>query len=317
MSSHRYTAAEDGSSWDYRWQDSLLASHWAYFIDFDIAWKKPADGFRWVSAAPSARQSTTVQEKRFLVPNGDSWTRYAVIRHRRKLLNEFLGLAKAVTEERILEFANQWGHLGVDEDMLELRSEKIWGQSLRSWQRHIAVASGINALWKRVQSGDVEFLRKFIIWGGPNSVTFKLAIRYDGLITKDITDSDQVVGHWSTAYWASSRWKRQLRRWQEGDVLEPARYVVCRWINEALRGQMDRVILPYYDDTIRNSPNSLMAAIFSQLQDEIAGMPIPEKICRAPGCPHRSFFPRRRDQIWCSDRCRKHYSQVMRRAKQK
>ena len=97
---------------------------------------------------------------------------------------------------------------------------------------------------------------------------------------------------------------RLLSRWRYGDSVEPARYFIYRAVNEALRGKIHRVCLPYQGKAIRYFPDSLIAAIYIRLQDRLAGKAAQERVCKNERCPQVTFVPKRRDQEYCSKSCR-------------
>ncbi len=265
-------------------------------------WLVPEMGFKWVtSEAPLVARPPG----RWLVPRGKWFRRYAILRRRKAIAADFLSLARSVTEESILSFANQWGDLGVD------RANIIYGardaEPLAAWSKHAATVAGIWHLWQLVRGSNEDALSAFVRWTrSPLTVEFRAPVGPDGRLT---TESDEARAWLRTSVSAASDPEGLLKRWDNGDVLEPSRLAVCSAINNALRGTFSRALLPYYNNSVRYMPTSLVAVIYSHLQDEVAGAKGQERECPAPGCPNGGWFvPRRSNHRYCDASCRSNFN---------
>ncbi|MDO8614990.1 MAG: hypothetical protein Q7T33_04555 [Dehalococcoidia bacterium] len=290
---------------DFLEMDSPLAGYWF----------KPDAGFEW------ARPGVPVYDERgqpvpdkgpWLVPRGDTGTRYAVLR-RSRLLPAFADLGRNASPERVLTFANEWGPLGQGECNVGKRS----GASLNTWGAHARKVATLCHLWEWVRLGDTERLEPYIRWQSRPAMVSIALVSVNGL--PDAGRSARMTGvgalppnSWGPVYTLASASHDPngfLRQWEHGDPVEPMRYYVCQSVNQALEGHINRAVLPYYGYAVRYFPDSLLSAVYLRLQDRIAGAVRQERQCTAPGCPQGRFIPGRSDQQYCSNLCRKraHY----------
>lgn len=94
-----------------------------------------------------------------------------------------------------------------------------------------------------------------------------------------------------------------LQRWEFGrDVIEPARYYVHREINRAMASHVSPAVLPFLKGQVSLFPHDSLAALHVHFALEISGQAAPPKICGYCGA---FFVPRRSNQRYCEDRCRK------------
>lgn len=269
-------------------------------------WMKPEEGFEWVTSA-DPRLPTPTKQRQFLLPKGKYSAPYAMLRRRRAIANDFLNLARDVTEESVCEFASKWGSLGVGLELIRHEGRFRRAESIESWEKQAAEFAGLKAMWDKVKTQDHEFLKDIVYWNHHHQlVDISFVIGGDGSLSPPTT------GNYEGPSWPqSSRFHHVIPshaslmdRWKGDDVIEPARYVICSYINDRLKGQIDRVVLPYGNYEVRYCPRSLMAAMYCHLQDEVSSEKGREKECKWERCAQKWFFPSREDQVFCSNSCR-------------
>ncbi len=300
-------------------------------------WLRPEGGFEWVHGEPFPDRfgraggdlvplDAAHDPGPWLSPKGRYGKPYSILRRRASLYRDFANLGKDASPARILTFANKWGFLGVGGAFGPWGS----GESLSAWQQSARRVAVLTGLWQLVKARDVDRLSDFVEWG-PDGDYVQVRIPHvagrlrPDLITlydKDIRKVAETLKGPGDAYEqpiladkgrsAGDPWGL-LERWTFGDVLEPVRYYVCREVNKALDGHIDRVVLPYLDGGVHYVPDSLLAAVYVAFQDVIAGAVRAERECLNCGSP---FTPTRKDKRYCNDNCAKRASD-RRRAEQR
>lgn len=91
--------------------------------------------------------------------------------------------------------------------------------------------------------------------------------------------------------------------WALGDPIEPMRFQLRREVNLALKRHISMGILPPRG-TIRYRPDSLLTAVYVQFALRMTGSERSKRECGNPACKQRVFAPHRRDQRYCTARCR-------------
>lgn len=284
-------------------------------------WMKPDAGYEWFEWEYHDHLERQPNDPGpWLVPKGDDWARYPILR-RRRLLPELVGLGRHCTPERILAFANEWGSLGRDERMVPRNMSSA--ASIRTWHQESAKLSVLWQLWEWARTGDAEKVAPYVRWfQRPTSVQIAMIARSgvpDEELTTKIypTSGERTISIKEAApgelLWGPiqllagesyDQWGL-LRKWKFGDSLGPIRYYVASEINKELLSHVSRTVLPFLDYAIRYFPDSLLTAAYIQLQDHIAQGAAAERECLAPFCPNGSrFIPRRRDQKFCNPQCR-------------
>lgn len=66
-------------------------------------------------------------------------------------------------EKRILEFARDYGHLGIDHP-IKLGTQPRTGEALEDWEREIACMRDAVTVWQRFTENDTSWLKKHICW---------------------------------------------------------------------------------------------------------------------------------------------------------
>jgi hypothetical protein len=193
----------------------------------------------------------------------------------------------------IARFASRYGLLGHKVPLIypnQPGQPLQEGESLQFWQREIQEMAILVELWDLVRYEREEPLSKIILWRNhPRSIIFKWQENRQSLIASDLLP-DGV----------------SCTQWEYKDVIGPARYYLCRQINERLRSHVSPSILPFLDGEIYMFPDSLLSAMYVMFALEVSGRIHPAIQCRGCGV---YFVPTHKRQVYHDDACRKltHY----------
>ncbi len=239
------------------------------------------------------------------------------------------------TPSGIARFAGRWGWLGAEQQALVRPASSqvvvAAGEALDFWVDAINELGQLVALWDLVRVGDVDALRPYVHWeASPPSAHVFVASAGTRLLpaaatrmralwsptadawkqrvpTRVARQAAKGIGRdvrlaYERVADSSSRLSSQMDRWKPGDVIEPARYFVFDRTNVAMRGTVSPAVLPYRDNAFVMWPTSLLGSLYCLLALELAGR-LPEiRSCAFCGLP---FVPRRANQAYCGDPCRK------------
>ena len=290
-------------------------------------WPRSESGFEWVDGEEFTglnfrragdqwvSPDTTPNPGPWLVPKNDRYGKpYAMLRRRAALLRDIVDLGKNASSERILAFADKWGGLGLGERCVAPDGRVRAGDSFGAWRQSAVRVAVLMGLWRKVKASDTKTLSKLVKWR-PDGVIVQIAhvsgkLRPD-LITLYASDSPGLVsaleGPGDEFEESVLALKGQdpfqlLKKWTPGEVLEPMRYYVCREVNKALLGKVNRTVLPFKDNRVHYVPNSLLACIYVAFQDVITGAVAGERECQHCGMP---FTAKRKNKRYCDDNCAK------------
>lgn len=296
-------------------------------------WHVPIAGFGWTDAyRPFGTNGRLEVDSKpsdpgpWLVAQGAEARRYPLLR-RSGLITAVERLAEAPTQERILAFADQWGSLGVERHLIPAQrladgsltivaGTMASGESLADWRTRLFAFADLRNLWRAVSlcrnadswsPGQVREARRYLAerirWSAGGGCTYHS--RFDAL------------GFWSE--WHQSIYDPRdleaasLKTHLDGEsTIDAGRLHVYRRVNAEMRGSVSPAVLPHLDGAMRFFPASLIAAVWLQFAQELAG-----KAGRERECEHcRLPFPqRRRDQRFCGKNCQEASAYMRRRAK--
>ncbi len=213
------------------------------------------------------------------------------------LHRKFGGLIEG-TQKSVLNFVNDFGLLGHDQDIWEWLPNTVGAfgkrESLRKWSQETLKMHRLIETWDFVRSRDIKNLKRFVIWKGPESVcwnstnptNFKQGGEFVVLAQKNGNMNPQLLEIWKTY-----------------DVVEPAMYYLCLKINEALKNHVSPAIMPLRRSEIHMVPDCLLSAMYVLLALEVSGkISNPPRICKGCGT---SFVPTRKNNYYCSKECLK------------
>jgi hypothetical protein len=250
-------------------------------------WTKPVAGHEWVERQyHDAFRRQPDDPGPWLIPIGDDWIRYPILR-RRRLLPELVDLGKKCTPDRILAFANRWGSLGLGERTIP--GAFCFAASLTTWHQQSEMISALWHLWEWTRMGKVERLAPYVHWERPTYVSIEMVVR-GGMPDEELTKS---------TYPRNGSTSSDPRNDAPGEFL----YAPFQRLAEESDDPWG--LLKKWAFAVRYIPDSLLTAAYIQLQDHIAGGVAVERDCLAPFCPSGGrFVPKRRDQLYCDALCR-------------
>lgn len=219
--------------------------------------------------------------------------------------------------EKVLEFANEYGFLGrIGIDLAPPEGGNlITGESLARWEQEAVDLGLIITIWDAVRWDSKERLEQIIRWSEKG---VQLATWWDFREGRyslfpgskyrtmqefmDLRAAGPYCG--GTFTWLAGTNPNintnLLKRWNTGDVIEPARYYVCHEINKKLSNHAHPQIMPFRNNEVVIVPDSLLTAFWLLLLWEVAGE-IRMLLC--PGC-NRIVEQKHGGQRYCSNACR-------------
>jgi len=232
---------------------------------------------------------------------------YPLLR-RTGLLAAWDELTKGPTDAAIVRFADRYGLLGngrvvrlrgAKQFVLGLRGEPAW-----EWQTAALTFRRLRELWTAVAT-----LRD------ADSYSNQAVERSAALIKERMTQAPgrafiyQVRSEGAGAGIERARvltppeggWHKLVRHESPGDEINASAYLVHLEINENLAGKVNAVLLPYRGSVLRFLPSTLLGALWLLFALEVSGEAARQIPCRHCSAP---FAPRRRDQRYCSKRCK-------------
>jgi hypothetical protein len=216
---------------------------------FAFRWNVPEAGYRWVKTRTSGKTRWVLSDR---VPDGSAYRagQYAPLKLHPALFRTFAHLPSE-ERERLLEFANAYGYLGVEPE----ETHETWMQRIGELRRAIAI-------WDLIHDRDAASLRPFFIWKE----------------SEYAEDGYTVISPGGWYYRMGAEGERQ---WidlppevaRATDVLIPALFLVQRWVNAHLRHAAPRLV---YDSQIGKPvfqvvPANLLAAMWLQLAESMSG----------------------------------------------
>lgn len=238
----------------------------------------------------------------------------------------------------ILDFANRYGLLEEPKTMLVPSSGGglSLGESLKLWEKEIAVMGGLLTIWDLVTKHDAGKLGQFIIWT-EHTVQIDMVADFDdtpckweilksprnniypqnpkrtNVIKKDMTRQDFKDNFYSCprVRFSGHIAGRDLstpvfNRWKRGEVIEPAKYFVIREVNERLKGHLDlKLLIPDQKDeppsTFYVFPDSLRSALWAMVLMELTAK---VRLRQCDICGEWKEVHLTRDRFYCSDACK-------------
>jgi hypothetical protein len=289
---------------------------------FDFQWTVPARGYEWVQAYVSSRtpaEEDWFEEPQWLLvhkdPGGRKRPPYRPLHDFR-----FLGLFRVFAEvklcrEAILEFANQYGALGIPRPGTLNHPWPPWpefeGETLNDWAWQIEKMRQAVEVWDMLQTKHKKGLQRLIRWGHrvrpggiPNSGPFWWFYR-----SHPDTAPPNIEPRGIPA-WPGESKDDMLAipgMAEEGDLLTPARIFLAKWVTQSLKGAASPAM--HYDKeyqrlNLQIVPQTLLAALWLQLARAID---TDKTYRRCKACPRWfevSAGNSRTDRLFCSDACK-------------
>jgi hypothetical protein len=259
----------------------------------------------------------------WLVPKGEMSQRYAPLAisvlHRK--------FARLFDKDSIREFADRYGLLG-NPVPLGPKGGGTWvlGESLEHWYKESHELGILLVIWDMVKKQDAGKLGQIIVWPSGNRVILRIKTVFDKKhkewqildwgdgkpASPQSIEADHLLAMRGktnieiSTYLLAMRGKTNsnpelLDRWKTYDVIEPARYFVCREVNQRLKGHISPQVLPFLGSKIYLFPDSLLSAMWLMLFNEITGA---LNLRRCDNCGEWKQVLKERKTFFCSARCR-------------
>ncbi len=302
-------------------------------------WYFPTHGFQWRSDLRLIRPlSPRPEEPCYTRPyvwrerESDLWLyrvsgeieRYPIL-SRRGLLSSFQKLARSPTEDRIKDFANEYGWLGrpgivqvghgpsADASVAEPLSLWLWELAnfndlveLRDAARVLRASAAYD---RKKRDAARKLLASRISWSqNQRRVFYKSALQGEPSQDTDTLSSqlNQALRSKETLIAGVDGGKREqlaFGQLKPGSDLSAADLALRAAINERLTGNVDVAITPKGE--IRFWPRALLTAVYLLFALDLSGARPVERACKNPRCrAGGTFFMKRRDQQYCSKKCR-------------
>ncbi len=198
------------------------------------------------------------------------------------------------TREGILSFAHRYGRLGSTIDTLaavtdpDKSTEAIcFAERFEDWVYQIRTMHSAVSLWEMVQNHDTKGLQQFIIWE-------KYSVRFQSPHSSSVIAGPD----WQEVLW---------RRFQAGDVIEPALVVVQDIVNKNLVRRVSPQLLLKHDSPgliLYHLPTSLLDALWLQFAQAINGNKRYQRCRECNDAFELTPEITRADRVYCSDACR-------------
>lgn len=283
-------------------------------------WYVPVAGFSWHDDVRPLVQDGELDYDNprdpgpWLVPSGDEARGYPPLR-RAGLLEAFDTASNAPDADRILRFAEVYGHLGIPETLIPVKPTGNGGRALvggrTTWGESVGMWRGELLAWR-----DLRLLARAVyVLGHPDSSTshqlgkarlhISQRVRWDSRGGCSYHSRIEYLKFWSQwnerIYHPDDRDAEAVRQHLKGhDNYEAARLHLHRRVNKALEGVVNAAVLPYLDGEIRFFPASLLATLYMRFARELGGRRGSQRECEHCG---RVFEARRRDQRFCNRNC--------------
>jgi hypothetical protein len=287
-------------------------------------WQVAKDGYKLLDASTHKCYELSVEGIKevqgvdgyspWLVPQGNMLRQYPPL-SKPTLHREFAHLH---SEESIVRFANRYGLLG--QYVVQLApiggGTVDFGESLNRWRQESGDIGALLCIWDLVKLEAAGKLVQLIKWVSNHTVYIEMQRKYDEPKKEwqvySVSLKDGLKPGILSAIIANDHFHPELlERWQRGDVVEPAKYYVCREINERLKGHVTPQVLPFVEDKIYLFPDSLLSSLWVMFLLEITGN---VKVRRCDICGKWKEQNLIRHNFYCSSACRQ---EAYRRRQQK
>jgi len=237
----------------------------------------------------------------WLVSLGNMARQYAPL-SKPTLHREFASL---YNNESIVKFANRYGLLGQYAiPLMPIGGGTMeFGESIERWKYESREMGILLYIWDLFKGQYTGKLSQLIKW--TSGVIIEYKYEYDDKLKEwqalPAPSNDIISGVAFTSIAGPHQHNELLERWKWGEVMEPARYYVCREINKHLEGHVTPQIFPFLNSRIYLHPDSLLAAMWVMFSLEILGDTKPR---RCDICGKWQVQNLERSSFYCSSACR-------------
>ncbi|MCX6006865.1 MAG: hypothetical protein NTZ34_06350 [Chloroflexi bacterium] len=285
---------------------------------YAFLWGVPVDGCKILDDSTHKLAALSAEETQgmdgygpWLVNVGNIIRQYAPL-SKPTLHREFASLN---SDESIIGFANSYGLLGQYAVSLfpPPQGPVELGESINRWKYESRDMGILLYVWDLVKGENAGKLSQLVKWLNGVLIAYKYEYDGSGKMWKALPApaSNAIVPGVAFSRIAGNDQHELLKHWQQGDSIEPARYYICREINEHLRGNVAPQIFPFMNNKIYLHPDSLLAAMWVMFSMEILG---DIKVRRCDICGYWQELHLQRNNFYCSSACRQ---EAYRRRRQK
>lgn len=286
---------------------------------WQFLWQVPESGFEWIDARMPAgakeawklvaaeTRDWTIGRSLVELPSSRAQV-YEPLQDHPALCRIFADTDPS--ESGILVFANRYGPLGIQSFVLPPKakdaSTAVLGEPLLGWMGQLGAMKLAIELWDMVRTGDLGFLSRRVQWkdsaiGSYRQVDFIWNDREELIASAD----------------SSQEW---LHRFRAGDVIQPARVMLHRFVNRELA---KRNIAPQllidpsnWDSVYRVVPENLISALWLQLAHVISEKRNHRQCRTCRGWFEVARGHARADKVFCSPACRTKFHRLRESARQ-
>ncbi len=243
-----------------------------------FAWQVPDDGYRVIRSGGRS----------YLVSDPGLWSTIRPLDNG-VLFREFANLPNDA--DAFVGFANQWGHLGVAEN-ITIKRKSVPAEPLSAWTYYVGCLRRLVDMRDRVEDGHREF--KFVRWPDKNHIVIRIEDEFgEDRLKIDVSED------------APAR----LKQFTYSDTYEPALYYLKLRTDKVLREHVSpRLMWSKGQLETRLVPDNLVGAIFYQFSRTV-GRKMNHRACERCG---KWFEYQRGTARYCSNTCRVYASQQRR-----
>ena len=288
-------------------------------------WHRCRDGYAW-------REDLTPADKKaergpWLVAASTRSQDYAVLR-RKGLLRDLISLATKPTREAITKFAGLYGHLSLSQLLLTPKGIFKRGEALDLWLRELHELAHLSESWSAIdvvehdqQHGLTSVTAMQRLLRERSYITQNGATVYHAVVRRSEIDLERFGPSLGSCTRCGQQQVEERHTWRlvspparasspgapvrdltKDELVRLGRATLAHLISRKLRSHVDVALLEDTGGaTVRHAPDSLLAAGYLQLAFRIAGRGPREKECAH--C-HEPFLSGRRDQQYCTKKCR-------------
>ena len=257
-------------------------------------WSRSEGGYRWVDGYH--RLDDDRDPGPWLVSEGAHIRRYGPL-GRPRLYRAF---AKIDNPDDAMKFASSYGRLTKGELIHPAGGGNgVIGESFALWQHEARNMRFLVQIWDWVKTKNGRELAPYIWWEQePRRVCIRFVCVAGELSERTSARAKTTLKRGEPVAVASTdpSFPRQqlrgtpitdpavLKTWAFGDVLGPAWDYLCGEVNKKLEGHLSPQLLPRRRDSLSFKADSLLTALYLQLQLDMAGAADAARGCKTAGC---------------------------------
>jgi hypothetical protein len=275
---------------------------------FDFRWPVPESGHSWIQAKTVGSDTPVWALTDNLAVGGQYRIKmYSPFVRHPVLYKNFASLDTS-DRDNVLRFADAYGMLGNGQptdmpvDFDEKNALRTLVEPWETWNQEVLAMRRAVAIQDMLDSGDVDGISKVVYW--KDGACFYHSRGHTGADHREPGDSWELIEPVEDLF-------------RPNDVRMPARFLVQRWINKHLVGNVGpqlRYDVRIAKQVMKNFPTTLLSAMWFQFADAVAGNR-KHRICPICGTwfevaptgvsrTKNGGGPGRMNRVFCSDPCK-------------